>query len=222
MDGLVVAARLGGRKHYQPLHSKLCDGPEPHAVVTGLLSLHNFQDFYIADLNAICQTGNHTGIIRSLVRTFPNQHFWIDAGIRESADIARLKAQSLGVPVIGSETFHDDLHQPIPDDCVLSLDFSGEKPLGSGRLCTQTSLWPRRLIVMSLDRIGSSCGPDFQKLASIRERAPAAEIYAAGGVRDASDLGHLRAMQVTGALVASALHDGRVAQAEISALAERS
>jgi phosphoribosylformimino-5-aminoimidazole carboxamide ribotide isomerase len=44
-------------------------------------------------------------------------------------------------------------------------------------------------------------------------------IYAAGGVRDAADLAALARAGIAGALVATALHDGRLRRADIDALA---
>ena len=43
-------------------------------------------------------------------------------------------------------------------------------------------------------------------------------IYAAGGVRDVADLAALARASIAGALIATALHDGRVSGAEIAAL----
>ena len=99
---------------------------------------------------------------------------------------------------------------------ILSLDFRGRDFLGPPELLEQPSLWPNRLIVMTLARIGSSDGPDLERLAMIRQRAGARRVYAAGGVRGAADLEALRRAGAAGVLVASALHDGRLSPTDLA------
>ena len=61
---------------------------------------------------------------------------------------------------------------------------------------------------MTLSRVGSGGGPDMMRLRNIQESSGDAFVYAAGGIRDAHDLGALRDQGVAGALVASSLHAG--------------
>ncbi len=63
---------------------------------------------------------------------------------------------------------------------------------------------------MTLERVGLGDGPDFATLAAIKARAGGRELFAAGGVRGAEDLAALARRGVAGALIASALHDGRL------------
>jgi phosphoribosylformimino-5-aminoimidazole carboxamide ribotide isomerase len=71
---------------------------------------------------------------------------------------------------------------------------------------------------MTLARVGSGAGPDTARIAEVRARTAGRLIYAAGGVRDASDLGVLQQLGVAGALVATSLHDGRLSGADIARL----
>jgi phosphoribosylformimino-5-aminoimidazole carboxamide ribotide isomerase len=71
-------------------------------------------------------------------------------------------------------------------------------------------LWPRDVIVMTLDRVGSAAGPDLLTLAEVRRCAPAARLVGAGGIRNAGDLALARAAGAQAWLVASALHDGHL------------
>ena len=68
---------------------------------------------------------------------------------------------------------------------MLSLDFRGDAFQGPQEILTDPALWPRRVIVMTLARVGSGAGPDLARLAAIGSIAGGREIYAAGGVRDA-------------------------------------
>ena len=96
---------------------------------------------------------------------------------------------------------------------VLSLDYQGDVPQGPERIFAEPGLWPERLVVMTLGRVGTGLGPDTAKLGHVLERAGERAVYAAGGVRDAADLETLAAMGCAGVLVASALHDGRLGAA---------
>ena len=61
-------------------------------------------------------------------------------------------------------------------------------PAGPAGCWEQPSLWPQRLIVMTLDRVGADAGPDLQTLVEVRQLAPHAELIGAGGIRHAEDL----------------------------------
>ena len=63
---------------------------------------------------------------------------------------------------------------------------------------------------MTLARVGSGAGPDFERFAEIKRRAGGRAIYLAGGLRDRDDLAAVKASGAAGILVASALHDGRL------------
>ena len=101
---------------------------------------------------------------------------------------------------------------------VRSLDFRGDMFQGPREILTEPALWPRRIIVMTLGRVGSGAGPDVARLAEIRAIASGCEIYAAGGVRDAADLSALKAARASGALIATALHERRIVRADLEAI----
>jgi phosphoribosylformimino-5-aminoimidazole carboxamide ribotide isomerase len=98
---------------------------------------------------------------------------------------------------------------------VLSLDFREERFLGPAGILESPDTWPSRVIVMNLVRVGGGAGPDFERLHAVRTIAGRREIYAAGGVRDRTDLIKLRSFGCAGVLVASALHDGRLSRVDI-------
>ena len=70
---------------------------------------------------------------------------------------------------------------------------------------------------MTLGRVGSGAGPDLDRLAAIRNVAAGRQIYAAGGVRDSCDLVALKRAGMSGALVATSLHEGSVSGSDIAA-----
>ena len=131
----------------------------------------------------------------------------------------RLRPQPPTSLVLGSESQRDrDLVCALRDDprVILSLDFHGDRFVGPDELLSEPELWPERIIVMTLARVGSDAGPDFDRHAAIRERAGGRAIYLAGGLRDRRDLAAVGASGAAGILVASALHDGRITTADLT------
>jgi len=219
--GQVVHAQGGRRETYAPVRSRLCAGSDPLDVVGGFLGLYPFATLYVADLDAIAGRGDNRAALQALRRAFPELRLWVDSGLAEAAAARAWLAHGLGDLVIGSETQRDpDIFGRLADSAarvVLSLDFRDDRFLGPPGLRADAQVWPSRVIVMTLGRVGSDRGPDLDLLAQIQARAPAVRLFAAGGVRDADDLTRLAGRGIAGALVATALHLGRIDGAEIAA-----
>lgn len=224
MDGEVVHARRGERHAYRSLKTPLCSGSKPADVVAGYLGVHPFATVYIADLDAIMGKGDSGAVIADLRRHFPDLRFWVDNGLSSPSRCRAWLQRNLGDLVLGSEAQTDTasldaLASEIADDrLVLSLDFKEGRFLGPAALQQRVDLWPRRLIAMTLSRVGSNAGPDFALLDQLRTDAPGKSIFAAGGVRGGEDLIELHHRGVSGVLVATALHSGRIGAGEIAAV----
>lgn len=215
LAGQVVRARRGEREAYRPIVSSLCDGSAPAEVARALSAFYSFKTLYIADLDAIQRRGSQLAAVASIQAALPGIDIWVDAGASSAAEFAPW--QALGVRcVIGSEN-QSDAAQVLqlvdrlgPQQAVLSLDFAQGTASGPAALFETACDWPERVIAMTLGRVGSYQGPDCERLRQIQALAPHCRIHAAGGVRDADDLETLRAMNLAGALLASALHDRRI------------
>jgi phosphoribosylformimino-5-aminoimidazole carboxamide ribotide isomerase len=219
--GQVVRARMGQRQNYQPINTPLAPSSDPLEVMHGLLGVHAFRTFYVADLDAIEGGADNRAVVRRL-RRHGAVDLWIDNGIADLGAVRRWMAEDWGDLVIGSETQGDAalLQQVGGEACiVLSLDFRGEQFIGPSAIIEAAELWPPRVIVMSLGRVGSKAGPDLARLEQIQRAAGhRCSIYAAGGIRHLADLLMLQNAGVHGALIASCLHDRSVTAAEIGAL----
>jgi phosphoribosylformimino-5-aminoimidazole carboxamide ribotide isomerase len=212
--GTVVHAKQGQRDTYQPIASRLCATSAPDAVLAALLRLHAFRSVYVADLDAIEKTGEHSSVIAELARRHSEVEFWIDSGNQATA--AEPKHHNLR-HVLGSESMRaSESRKAIAPTAILSLDFRGVDFLGPRQLLETPSLWPDRVIAMTLARVGGGDGPDLERLASVQQRAGARRVYAAGGVRGRADLEALSQAGAAGVLVASALHDGRLTPADLA------
>jgi len=209
MGGQVVKAVGGDRTQYQPIRSPLSSDASPVGVAKGLLSLAPLNRLYFADLDALAGHPPQIATITAITQAFPDVELWVDGGIGTEADCQAWAAKTASRIVLGSETLHD-LTLPVRRGSILSLDFQGETFLGNPGLLTEASLWPPEVIVMTLDRVGSSGGPALELLTAIMARAGERRIYAAGGVRNKDDLDALATIGVTGALIATALHSGTI------------
>jgi phosphoribosylformimino-5-aminoimidazole carboxamide ribotide isomerase len=219
--GIVVRARMGQRDQYLPLKTPLSPTSDPVDVACGLLSVHPFKTLYVADLDAIERTGDHRSTLMRLRAAFPELALWIDNGTADRGGAEALLAAGFGHLVLGSETQADAAlvrHFAADARVALSLDFRGLSFQGPPELLNEPTCWPQTVIVMTLARVGSGAGPDLERLGAIRRAAPEKRIFAAGGVRDATDLGLLKRAGIAGALVASCLHDGRLHGPEIARL----
>jgi phosphoribosylformimino-5-aminoimidazole carboxamide ribotide isomerase len=221
-NGQVVHAYRGMREHYRPVQSHLTQSSHPPEIVAAFLDLFPFTTIYLADLDAIQGRGNNRPIIEQLTRRFRSTVFWIDAGT-STLPMRKPSARSPLQPVLGSESLTDLSLLTLP--CtetpgrppILSLDFLHDRLQGPPELLERTEIWPQQVIVMSIDAIGAAAGPDYKRIEAIRHLAPAHDLFAAGGVRDRDDIERLAGLGVSGALVASALHQGRIGLEEILA-----
>jgi uncharacterized protein related to proFAR isomerase len=160
-------------------------------------------------------------VLARLNAAFPHLTLWVDNGIADRRGAECWLDGGWGHLVLGSESQTDDalVRRFAGDERVaLSLDFRGDRFLGPTALLIDPASWPRDVIVMTLARVGSGDGPDLERLAAVAREAPERRIHAAGGVRDAADLAALAGIGVAGALVASALHDGRLTGKDLARL----
>lgn len=224
MDGQVVHARHGDRQNYRPIQSALCSGSEPLHIVSSLLQLYPFKRLYIADINAIQGRGNHAELTKQLRAQQPALEIWLDAGIHQPDTASDWQRHGV-LCVIGSESLPDmagyhSIKQTQGKNFVLSLDFGRGRFLGPERLLQEPSLWPERVIAMSLDKVGSGHGPDMELLHELQNEGT--HIYAAGGIRNAEDLRTLTECGISGALIASVLHSGQLSKEQIGKIDQSS
>jgi phosphoribosylformimino-5-aminoimidazole carboxamide ribotide isomerase len=221
MGGQVVRALRGERQHYQPMRSRLCAGSDPVDLARALCRHSGSDRLYIADLDALLGGAAQVALLRRLLEALPGLRLWLDAGWRD-ASAARALWAELGDageaidPVYASEALQDSAAlagcfadgDELGRRALLSLDRRGGQRLDPAGCWQRPDLWPQRVIVMTLERVGSGAGPDLTTLTALREGAPDRAYFGAGGVRRAEDLRAAAAAGAAGWLVASALHDG--------------
>jgi HisA/HisF family protein len=221
-EGIVVHAKAGNRADYAPIASPFGAADDPVAIAGGLLAATGSPVLYIADLDAIAGTGEHFELVRGLADALHGTALWIDAGFSNVSDCAFWLPLGATL-VIGSESLAGiepwlEMQGAFGESVVLSLDFDAAGRRGPAPLFDDPALWPARIIAMSLAMVGTGMGPDLDRIEEVVAAAEGRAIYAAGGVRDARDLGAISKLGAQGALLGTSLHSGAVTQKEIAAL----
>jgi phosphoribosylformimino-5-aminoimidazole carboxamide ribotide isomerase len=180
----------------------------------------------LADLDGIEGRGRNKHLVQAISHVLPGAEIWIDAGTGSPGAARAVLAAPVATLVVGSESIEtagvwSDIAAEASGRAILSLDFRHSEFMGPEALLADSSLWPSRVIVMTLDRVGADAGPDFQRLEDIVSRAGSRRVYAAGGVRDRADLDALRKIGVKGALISTALHAGKISAGDLKEVAGR-
>jgi phosphoribosylformimino-5-aminoimidazole carboxamide ribotide isomerase len=219
--GLVVHARRGARADYAPLSSPLVEGCEPVPVARALCAACRTNRLYVADLDALGGAPAGEAILSGLSSVAET---WVDAGATTRDRAAALQRAGAARNVVGTESLGAGAATAgsvcTPPPLVLSVDLRGGRlispdPELDGREPAAAAALARalavsELLVIDLARVGSGSGPPLEAVAELAAALPDVEIYAGGGVRDDADLRALESAGAAGALVATALHEGRI------------
>jgi phosphoribosylformimino-5-aminoimidazole carboxamide ribotide isomerase len=232
MGGEAVRGVAGRRSEYRPVVSRLCASSRPADVARAFRTHFGLDELYLADLDAI--TAGDPALAAYALLQADGFRLWIDAGVRDSNRVHLLAEAGAECVVIGLETAAGpdvlaEACRMLGERVVFSLDLEGGTPLGNAAAWGTTepeaiaeravALGVRRLIVLDLTRVGVGDGTGTEDLcARLTAAHPEVEVIAGGGVRGAADLRRLRTCGVRTALVASALHDGRLTKADWEAL----
>ncbi len=217
--GVVVHARRGQRADYAPLHSPLVEGSEPVAVARALCAVCRTRTLYIADLDALAGEPVDEAALNALCAVAEP---WVDAGATTPERAALLARAGVARNVIGTESIGPGYgaNPSAAPSLVLSVDLreerlisrdpalAGREPVAAAPLAA--ALGVHELLVIDLARVGSGSGPPLDAVAELAQALPGVAIYAGGGVRDDDDLRALESAGAAGALVATALHEGRI------------
>jgi phosphoribosylformimino-5-aminoimidazole carboxamide ribotide isomerase len=226
-DGLVVRGIGGRREKYRPIVSRLTASCHPVDVACAYREHFGLDEIYLADLNALAGAAPSL-LVYSAIQA-EGFRLLVDAGVREVADARPLTAVD-GI-VAGLETIADPgvleaLCREFGDHIYFSLDLKEGRPLGNVAAWGETDPWSiavrairggiRNLIVLDLAQVGMNAGAGTEALCSrLAEAFPHVTLLAGGGVRGVDDLHRMRRCGIHAALVASALHDGRLSRQDL-------
>ena len=230
MGDTVVHAIAGQRSAYRPVQSVLASQSTPDSIGRALSQTFQATSVYVADLDAIAGADPAWTAYRQIARCGLN--LWVDAGLSSPEragefspgrpDASWIERVVVGLESITSpEALQHTVRVIGKDRCIFSLDLRQGTPI------TGSAAWAgygaveiaqaaaeagvRSMIVLDLARVGTGQGVGTLSLCrQLRALWPEINLVAGGGVRNLADLHDLQESGCHAALVASALHDGRL------------
>jgi phosphoribosylformimino-5-aminoimidazole carboxamide ribotide isomerase len=223
LNGIAVHAVKGIRSEYKPLQSILSDSAQPLAVAKAFRNL-GFSDLYVADLDAIIDCTTSFGGLKQVAES-SGIKLMVDAGITNIDRAKSLLNNGVSKVVVGTETMQSKSfvgeavkHLGV-DRVIVSLDLKGDKVLAKegfdgakepiSLLREFKEMGLAEVIVLDLSRVGSGEGINIDLLRKVIDEV-SLETFVGGGVRSIEDLVQLRDLGVSGVLVATALHTGKI------------
>jgi len=223
LNAVAVHGIRGERERYQPLKSTLCRSADPLDIALTFESL-GFNRLYLADLDAILGKSANLSIYRQIM-TQTRLDLMVDAGIADITRAEEVLATEVSKIVIGSETLSglDFLGQAVKafgeDKVVVSIDLKEGKVLSVSEAIASMDavsfaqelrkIGINQIILLDLDRVGTEHGINLALLRSVLEKT-GVEVLVGGGIRSLQELEELRKLGVSGALVATILHNGKL------------
>jgi phosphoribosylformimino-5-aminoimidazole carboxamide ribotide isomerase len=228
LDGRAVHARFGERELYRPVErvAGIDVRGDPETLARIYRERCGISELYVADLDAI--RGQRQQSAALCASAGVGVGFCLDAGIRTVDEARRAFDVGAARAVVGLETLHSYAELAAiarscaPEQVVFSLDLRDDVPIVAADADIDgvapdviaqraAAAGASAIVVLDLARVGSGRGLAFELLATIRAAVPDVQLFAGGGVRGVNDVARLRALGCDGALVASALHTGKLA-----------
>lgn len=229
MHGGVVHAIAGERDRYRAVRSVLTEDHSPLSIAKAFQRL-SLEELYIADLDAIRRAGRNHEVIGQVVAE-TGMKVMVDAGFRRADEVGEYVSEGVKKIVLATETLESFEEVPKVIDIyktpvVASIDIK------FGQVVAESDLMRLRLeelirkfegegasemILLSLDRVGTQRGPDFESL-KLALQCTSASVLVGGGVTNIEDIRLLHDRGAAGVLVATSLHKGVITKQNIDLL----
>lgn len=215
LDGRVVHAIKGEREKYRPVeNSKVSNSAEPIEMISKIKP----KEVYIADLDRLQNTGNNFEVIKkisALTKTMVN------IGVKENDDIEKClsiadtvilssEASSFNIMKYASGNYpgKTNITIDIKNGSILTKDEDLKKePKELVKLLNDLKI--KDIVIIDLSKVGTSAGINKDLLREIKEISNH-NILFGGGIRDMNDIDALKEIGISGALVATAVHNGKI------------
>ncbi len=230
-DEVGAALVAGRRREYRPIISQICASSKPLEIARAFRTQFGLDAALCPDLDAIAGGDPALAVYSKLRRD--GFRLWIDAGVSELKRVRLLADVGVEQIIIGLETAGPAVLakacRAFGERIVFSLDLLKGAPLGDAAAWQTLApekivdkaivMGVRKLIVLDLAQVGLSTGAGTEELCErLRAAHPDLDLIAGGGVGGPEDLSRLRGCGVGMALVASALHDGRLTRSDCEEL----
>ena len=229
--GRAVLARGGRRDTYAPVRSLLVAGGaggDPLALARAYRDSLDCDEWYVADLDALAGGAVQHALLGALAGL--RGRLLVDAAATTPERAGELVAGGAARVVVGLETLPSfnalaGIARAIgPKRVVFSLDLRNGAPLAEAPLSGTpleiasgaVTAGAGAIIVLDLARVGGGRGVDVGLVNAVRRAHPHVELLAGGGIGTARHLERLADAGLDGALVATALHEGRIRREDIA------
>jgi len=215
LGGRVVHAIKGEREKYQPVeNSKVSNSPEPIEMISEIKP----KEVYIADLDRLQHTGNNFEVIKkisALTKTMVN------IGVEKNDDIEKclsiadtviLSSEASSFKIMryasGNYPGKTSITIDIKNGSILTKDEDLKKePKELVKLLNELNI--KDIVIIDLSKVGTGAGFDEDFLHEIKDISKH-NILFGGGIRDMNDIDTLKEIGISGALVATAVHNGKI------------
>lgn len=214
LNGIAVHAIRGERARYPPVKSRVCDSSSPLDIVSVLTP----REVYIADLDRLQHFGDNFELIKKISE---KTRTMADIGAENMSDVEKC-AEIADTILLGTETASLDLIQKACKQSQGKISVSID--IKKGRVLTndmKMTVEPKELvnvlndydikdiIILDLDKVGTGAGIDVEFFKEIA-RASNHNVLVGGGIKDMNDIDALKEIGMGGALVATAVHNGKI------------
>ena len=225
--GRAVHARGGRRDSYAPIGSAA--GRQVHGDAVALARAYlalGIGEIYLADLDAITSGTPPHAVVPSVAAV--GMPLWLDAGVSSVTGMNSALAAGAARVIVGLETLSsfdalDALCAAAGGRLAFSLDLRNGVPIAFAQMAVDAiarralTAGVTAITVIDVARVGMGKGPDLETIARVREAAPGVLLVGGGGLRGPDDLARLADAGCDAALVATALHEGRLTAADVAA-----
>ena len=224
LDSTAVHAKKGERAKYKPINLKLIQSTNPIEIVKYLKSEWKFEEFYLADLDAITKSKPNFKILSQILDN-PEIKVMIDPGIRNKGDLLMFSKLKLNKLILGLETIEglDVIKESLDiyghDKIIVSIDMYKEKIISNIRAFNAQNsiqvvkniedIGVKEVILLDLFRVGQKIGgipPLYVKIRKVFN----GNLLIGGGIKNFEDLLMYKDHEFSGVLIATALYDGSI------------
>ncbi|MFX0028969.1 MAG: HisA/HisF-related TIM barrel protein [Candidatus Hermodarchaeota archaeon] len=214
----------GERNNYKPLRSKLFNSSNPLEILKILTHKFQFDEFYIADLDAILNRKPNLALLTKILK-IKGLDIIIDLGIVKSKDLHQFTKFNIKKLIIGLETVKnlEEVKNAISimgvEKLIISIDMYKEKVFAQAKELKEMTpleivkniqtIGIREIILLDLFRVGQKMGGIPQSYLDIKNTFNG-EIFVGGGIKDYEDILKYIQHKFAGILIATALYDGTI------------
>lgn len=223
LNGIAVHGIRGERKKYKPLKSILCKSSDPLDIAVTFEAL-GFKSLYLADLDSILENASNFSLYKRIVAE-TSLELMVDAGTADRAKAKKVLESGVTKIIVGTETLRsfEFLNQAVEafeeEKIIVSIDMKEGKMLSLSdaiKSLDATSFAQKledagvsQIILLDLSRVGTEHGTNSAVLESILKKT-SLDVLVGGGIKGIKELEELRRLGVSGALIATVLHNGKL------------